>query len=99
MMAFVRGWGVFSIVFALASVGLYFFAFRFDDCKTAGQDKYPGGFTTPVIALELPCNAKALTTLLPSPQCRDKQARGVALDSFVNIPVYAIWLLPGCASS
>jgi hypothetical protein len=96
MMAFVRGWGVFSIVFALGSLGLSFFAFRFDDCKTAGQDKYPGGFTLPVVALELPCNAKALTALLPSSQCRDKQARGLVLDNFVNIPLYAIWLAGMC---
>jgi hypothetical protein len=92
MMAFVRGWGVFSIVFALASAGLSLFAFRFDDCKTAGEDKYPGGFTLPVIALELPPSGGDLTKLLASPQCRDRQARALVLDSFVNIPLYGIWL-------
>jgi hypothetical protein len=91
MMAFVRGWGVFSIVFALASLGLSF-AFRFDDCKIGGEDKYPGGFTLPVIALELPASADALTTLLANPQCRRQQARGLVLDSFVNIPLYGLWL-------
>jgi len=95
MKTFVRAWGVFSIVFAIAILGLSF-AFKFDHCKPGGDGKYPGGFKMPVIALELPASADALSVLLASPDCRRQQARGLVLDNFLNIPLYAIWIAGLC---